>query len=148
MDRAGAAKDFLDMFQDDLRDEQRSLDLYSALCNNVWKKEDRVLDFSWRAAGEFIASIRNELNIERVSPDTCRLCRQKKIAHKKTSRQSYFSLLEKEFEIEEWLCENGQNFMPGRGDSEDYLDFYCSGEEGAVKDWVMKKFNQTGYNNG
>ena len=48
-------------FGGDVReDDLRAQELYAALCNNRWVGRNKVWEFSWRQAGDFVAAIRNE----------------------------------------------------------------------------------------
>lgn len=57
-------------FGKDVReDDIRAHEFYAALCNNRWVgRKNKTWEFSWRQAGEFVATIRNQR--EDAEPET------------------------------------------------------------------------------
>ena len=72
-------REAIEAFREFAEDDEAAVELYSALCNVVWVPEDfphtdlrdydwsptkgehdQVLDFSWRGAASFVASIRGQ----------------------------------------------------------------------------------------
>ena len=143
---------FLELFADDLSDSLKAQEIYAALCNNRWRGREQVFDFSWRAAGEFVANLRNDLGIEVDDPELCQRCQKKKGEHIREERETYMSLLLKEktgedFRLPVLLCQEGgdETFFPGYLGPEDYMDYYCSGNEGKVAPWIREKFTEYGW---
>lgn len=145
-------EEFLALFADELRNSVKTQEIYAALCNNRWEGESTRFDFSWRAAGEFIANLRNELDLPLDDPDICQRCGKRKKEHTREERESYMSLLLKEktgesFKLSYFLCqeEGEETFYPGYLGPEDYMDYYCSGGEGQVAPWIEEKFTKAGF---
>lgn len=54
-------QEFLGHFGYEIRkDVDLAVELYRALCNNIWIRGDEKIDFTWRAAGEEVAALRTE----------------------------------------------------------------------------------------
>jgi hypothetical protein len=135
----------------DLSQTKKALDLYAALCNNIWQGQENRFAYSWRGSGEVVANLRNRLELPIEDPLFCQLCGQERDDHYRQKYKSGISswLEEKGKEplwLEKFLCEkDGNSFVPGYMGEEEYIDFYCSGNEGFVADWVEEKFRTAGY---
>jgi hypothetical protein len=140
------------IFAPDLFSAEKANDLYASFCNNEWEKDGVRLSYSWRAAAGLVADIRNTLDIPLVDPDVCERCSKRADEHYKHRYKSGLSHLIKEktgedFYLQTLLCKEGEeeSFLPGYSGKEDYLDFYCSGNEGSVAPWVADKLEGAGY---
>lgn len=146
-------EELLQIFRDDLADTEKAQNIYAALCNNVWKKQSQKINLSWRAAGGVVADMRNDLDLPLEDEDMCQLCQK--------SRSEHFQITQKTF-LTELLRKNGESLVltfPGcdpAGDNyftsgytgpEDYMDFYCTGNEGVVAPWVQEKMLSAGWKN-
>jgi hypothetical protein len=134
-------------FKNKVRSYLKAEDLYSSLCNVRWQKKDQQpKSVSWRSAGSIVASIRNSLK-ENGNPENCAYCGKKLKEHfaKEENTQSFLN--KKETVIKNYYCHQdcSQKFRADHLGNEDYLDFYLSGREGEVVDWVEKTFNGIGY---
>jgi hypothetical protein len=140
-------KDFENIFADDLKDTKKAGQIYSALANNRWQKDDQIASYSWRAAAGLVADTRNRLDLEIANPEICQLCGQNKKDHLLEERKAKPFLSDEEISLIYYYCSDGSNnqFTPGYLGPEDYMDFYCFGGEGTVLGWVEEKFSQAGY---
>lgn len=140
-------KDFEDIFAEDLKDTKKAGQIYSALANNRWQKEGKIASYSWRAAAGLVAETRNRLDLEIADPDVCQLCGEKKKDHLLEERKYQPFFMDSELTFNYYHCpdNSGNQFSPGYLGKEDYMDFYCFGDEGTIADWVEEKFSQAGY---
>jgi hypothetical protein len=132
----------------ELADYRRGVDLYRALCNNIWvSPEHPDLAYSWRSAGQLVADLRTSLDLPRAPAQQCQNCQEDKSQHlvEKRTFTPFFS--DQPIEISSLFCDEDkqERFIPGYQGPEDYLDFYCSGDEGLVSEWVEERLTAAGY---
>lgn len=141
--------EFKKLFAEELHDYSKSQDLYRSLCNNIWIKEGQDFSYSWRAAGEMVADIRNSLDLPRADKNQCQNCKQHLQDHVQEQREIIIPLAKEErpVQVTEHFCsaEKTRRFVQGYTGSEDYMDFYCSGYEGRVALWIRERAEGAGY---
>lgn len=138
--------DLLDIFSQELRNYKQSQEIYRSLCNTTWEKDGRQVSYSWRSAGGLLADLRNSLDLKIADSEICGSCNKSKKDHLEESIAAAPFWSDREITLTGTLCpqEKGR-FIPGYSGPEDYMDFYCSGGEGQVPDWVKNKMQQAGY---
>ena len=145
--------DLFQLFQDELPRTDRARELYAALCNNIWEKNGQKLDCTWRAAGQIVADMRNDLQLPLEDPEMCQRCHEKRSRHFPVKRKTLLAeLLQTDtepIEITMYKCDPNKSdlFLPGYTCREDYMDFYCSGGEGTVAPWVEERLQSAGWQN-
>jgi hypothetical protein len=145
------------LFAEDVVDYRKAVDVYASLCNMRWlnPNTDELETFSWRTSGGVIAGIRNSLG-RKGDENFCALCGNPKTEHYMEVVRNEWSIGKgptQVFSFPIHFCfpdtdknrHNRDKFIPNRLGSEDYLDFYCSGGEGYVPEWVEKKMLSAGW---
>jgi hypothetical protein len=140
-------EDFRKIFADDLGNTKKAGQIYAGLANNRWQKDDQIVSYSWRAAAGLVAGARNDLDLEIADPDICQLCDKNIKDHLLEERKTKPFFTDKELTFNYYHCpdNSGNQFISGYLGPEDYLDFYCFGDEGTVADWIEERFGQAGY---
>jgi hypothetical protein len=134
-------------FADRIDEIEAARDLYRALSNTRWQQGAAEPEaMTWRSAGELVAEIRNRLfaGLE-VDKSVCLNCRRPEAAHRIEDYELNF--FDQAIRAQHLLCPDGSDstFQSDHRGNEDYLDFYCSGGEGSIADWVAEIMSQVGY---
>jgi hypothetical protein len=134
-------------FREQVKEIDAAQDLYRALCNMRWQRvdaPDQIMDYSWRMAGDLVADLRNEIFAgQEIDRNVCRYCGQPSGRHR--FQRQRIEVFGKPVTVDKYLCRDGQHiFQEDRRGSEDYLDFYCSGDEGHVAEWVEEEMLRIG----
>jgi hypothetical protein len=133
------------LFPEELADARKSRDIYRALCNRVWTNGEARISYSWRAAGGVVAELRNSLGLPRIDEKTCGGCGNNISEHRVETYEMRIPWSGESVPAHRTFCQDGEHFIPGYTGREDYLDFYCSGEEGEVAPWIRERLSQNGY---
>jgi len=97
--------------------ENFDLELYRALCNNRFIKDNESWSCSWRHAGSIVAKLKLTAQEEKDEQDKDK---------------------DKDVDVKEyWLC--GDDYCM------DYLEYYCSGKEGEISERIKRTIENLGW---
>lgn len=156
------------LFKEELKDTVKAQQLYASLCNTAWRIGTETYTVSWRTAGAIVSEARNDLKLDVVPDNLCARCNKDYDDHEVVETEHSFpwEKSNKTWTIKSAYCnpcdERGEEepdekhqegasdkpreeFLSGYTHTEDYMDFYCSGNEGIVEPWIREKLRTAGF---